>query len=296
MNCRGAPQPIENIRPNQTGQLNRQTGLTLVELMVSLTLGLLLLAVIGTIYLGSSQTYRAQEANARILENGLYALEVIGHSLRRGGYVDITITNSALNAIDQKVAFGGTAINGVDDTCLPSVGTANTDIVTVQYDGVTGEQDCEAGNIAAGEFVQNTFFLQDDTTQTPPVPGLRCKAIHNAAAFAPPTACPSAGSGSALVDNVEDMQIIYGIDVTGDQSADSYTATPGDWGQVIEARVCLLVRSENLGVATAQRYQNCPGALGIVTGTAAFTSATDTRLRRIFVSSFNLRNLIKALP
>jgi type IV pilus assembly protein PilW len=104
------------------------------------------------------------------------------------------------------------------------------------------------------------------------------------------------------VANAEDLQVIYGVDtdVSSDQSANLYTASPTDWTKVVSARVCVLIRSEDQGITTLQsgsttkwqRYLNCAGALGTVTGSTAFTDATDSRLRRAFVATFNLRNRV----
>jgi len=100
-----------------------------------------------------------------------------------------------------------------------------------------------------------------------------------------------------LLSNVEDLQLLYGIDLTGDQSADRYTATPANWNQVVSARVCVLVRSPNTGVVAGnQNFLNCAGALGTAAAGAEFTNAADTRLRRAFVATFNLRNRINNLP
>ena len=63
----------------------RQKGLTLVELMIAITLGLIVLLAIGSIYINSRQTYRVQEDNARLQEAGKYALEVLGRSIRQAG-------------------------------------------------------------------------------------------------------------------------------------------------------------------------------------------------------------------
>ena len=54
--------------------------------MVALALGLLLIAGVGAVYLGSNQTYRVAQESARIQESGRYALDVIGRSLRQAGY------------------------------------------------------------------------------------------------------------------------------------------------------------------------------------------------------------------
>ena len=46
----------------------RQAGFSLVELMIAITLGLVVLLAVGSIYMGSRQTYRVQEDNARMQE------------------------------------------------------------------------------------------------------------------------------------------------------------------------------------------------------------------------------------
>jgi type IV pilus assembly protein PilW len=243
-----------------------------------------LLTGIGTIYVGSNQTYRVQEDNARIQENGRYALEVIGRSLRQAGYTVIPIS-----PVSTKTDFTGTVISGLNTVCPTA--SPLTDVVTVQYDGIGGESDCQGGSIVDGEFVQHTFYINNNV--------LRCDAIRNNAAPSPPTACPT--TGAELVPNVEDLQMLYGIDVNGDQSADQYVAAPTAAQRllVISARVCVMIRSDNIGISgTPQRYVNCIGALDLDTSTGlpAFTTATDTRLRRPFVATFNLRNRVLTSP
>jgi type IV pilus assembly protein PilW len=259
-----------------------QAGITILEILISLSLGLLLVAGIGTIFLGSNQTYRVQEDSARMQETGRFAIETIGRALRQAGYADIPV-----NPVSRKLAFTGTTINGINTSCPAASPT--TDVITVQYDGIAGEQDCQANNVAADQIVQQTFFLGNG--------GLRCDAVLANAPPTPPASCPADNTGDELVQNVEDLQVLYGIDTNNNQSADQYTATPGNWGQVVSAKVCVLVRSENTATAsTTQSYLNCQGALGAVTGAAAMTTATDTRLRRAFVATFNLRNRVTSLP
>jgi type IV pilus assembly protein PilW len=226
-----------------------QAGLTLLEIMISLSLGLLLLTGIGTIYVGSNQTYRVQEQNARIQESGRYALEVLGRSLRQAGYWNMP-AGSAMPA-------AGIAIT----SAVPAT------TVTVEYDGA-GARDC-SGTISAR--ITEVFDLNANN--------LRCTA---------------SAVTSPLISNVEDLQFLYGIDTSGDRSADSYTAAPGDWNQVVSVRACVLIRSEEQGITTsAQTYLNCNGAMGADTNAANdFTTATDSRLRRTFVATFNLRNRV----
>lgn len=64
----------------------RQRGLSLVELMIGMTLGLMLLAILISIYLSVKQTYTVQDNLARMQENARLALRLISHDVRMAGY------------------------------------------------------------------------------------------------------------------------------------------------------------------------------------------------------------------
>ena len=245
-----------------------QSGLTMLELMVSLALGLLLLTGVGTIYVGSNQTYRVQEQNARLQESGRYALELIGRNLRQAGYWNLPANKTSLFA-----GFSGTPINGNN-----GIGAA-ADSLTIQYDGTIGDRDCEGTNVTAGLIpilLQSTIQLDAANFE------LECDGNADAAVDPQP-----------LVNNVEDLQFLYGIDTDADQSTNQYVSAPGNWNQVVSVRACILIRSEEVGITSAaQRFLNCAGALGVAAGGAAFTNATDRRIRRTFVATFNLRNRV----
>lgn len=63
-----------------------QRGMTLVELMVGLVIGLFLVAVMGAIFLGSKGTFLAQETTSRLQENGRFAMDTIATDLRISGF------------------------------------------------------------------------------------------------------------------------------------------------------------------------------------------------------------------
>lgn len=257
----------------------RQAGLTLMEVMVALTIGLVVLLAVGSVYLGSRQTYRVQEDNARLQESGKYALEVIGRSLRQAG-------------ADAEMNFNPVAITpqcDVAGVCTPVAGTngaaAAPDTMAIQFYASREElnagawitRDCTGGVVASGNVVTNTFDVNGTD--------LRCTG--------------SVGGTQALVSDIEDMQVIYGIDINGDQSADQYVAAPtaAQWSQVVTARVCMLVRSANNGLTTSpQTYMNCAGALGTTPGSTTTAGAGDLRLHRSFVGTFNLRNRVNGAP
>lgn len=264
-------------------QPKHQAGLTLVEIMISLTLGLIVLLAVGSVYIGSRQTYRVQEDNARIQEAGKYALEVIGRSIRQAG-------------ADQEMNYNPVTVTllcGAAAPCNTITGTnAATDTLSVQLyagrdelddDAAPGgwvTRDCTGGQAAVNTVITNAFDVTGGN--------LRCTG--------------SVGGAQPLISDVEDFQVIYGIDTSGDQSADRYMAAPLtalQRAQVVTARVCVGVRSANNGLTSApQRYLNCAGALGVDTTATGFTTAPagDLRLHRTFVATYNLRNRVNGAP
>lgn len=68
----------------------RQVGLTLVEIMVALVVSLILIAGVIQIFVGTQQTYRFQDALARVQENGRFASEIMTRDARLAGYIGCT--------------------------------------------------------------------------------------------------------------------------------------------------------------------------------------------------------------
>jgi type IV pilus assembly protein PilW len=63
----------------------RSRGLSLVELMIALALGLLVVAAIIQLFIGSRATYMSNEAVARVQENSRFAMEILKRELRDVG-------------------------------------------------------------------------------------------------------------------------------------------------------------------------------------------------------------------
>ena len=66
---------------------SKQRGLSLVELLVAITIGLFLLGGVISIFLSSKVTYFANEKTARLQENGRVALDLLAHDIRAAGYM-----------------------------------------------------------------------------------------------------------------------------------------------------------------------------------------------------------------
>ena len=64
----------------------RLAGLSLVELMIAITLGLIIMAGLATIFANSSRTRAELEKNSRQIENGRFAMELLSSDLRLAGF------------------------------------------------------------------------------------------------------------------------------------------------------------------------------------------------------------------
>jgi len=130
---------------HQTAQTHRQHGVTLIELMVALVIGLILTAGAVQIFLGSKETYRTSEALSRVQENGRMALQLLGQDIRQADYKgcqdNLTDVNNQLNDDSsdyQPLANGGVDVsddggpNNSDGFTLRSAGTNENLYLTQQ--------------------------------------------------------------------------------------------------------------------------------------------------------------------
>ncbi len=95
-----------------------------------------------------------------------------------------------------------------------------------------------------------------------------------------------------LVPEVENMQVLYGVDLTGGHAPTQYETAAavdaaGDWSNVVSVRIALLVRS-NLGVVPLPSAAPTYDLLG-----TNVTVPADTRLRKIFTATIAIRNRLQ---
>jgi len=82
-----------NIKPS------RQTGLTLVELMVASVISLLLLAGVIQIFISNKTTYRVVDGISRVQENGRFGLEFLSKDVRMAGYKGCSASSPLTNTL-----------------------------------------------------------------------------------------------------------------------------------------------------------------------------------------------------
>ena len=132
-------------------------GVTLIELMVAITVGLILLAGIIQLFVSNKQAYRIQEGTNVLNENSRYALNQLEYSIRMAGHfggakptsiaveTDVPATDcteaAVLNNDDPELdmgygveGFDGAAGSPLD--CIPDADyRADTDVLILRYAG-----------------------------------------------------------------------------------------------------------------------------------------------------------------
>ena len=82
------------------GQRQSQKGMTLVELMIALVLGMVVTGAVIEIFISSKKMYRIQDARARLQENGRFAIQHLVSNIRNSGYRGCARRNSIVNTLN----------------------------------------------------------------------------------------------------------------------------------------------------------------------------------------------------
>lgn len=155
-----------------------QQGLTLVEMMVAMTIGLVLLSGVITVLTSSQQTYRVNEAMARLQENARYAFQLLSRDIRMAGYRGcagdgVEVTNVLEDAtgflwrLDQPLeGFEATGANGWTPALSSEVTSplGSRDVVVVRGVEGTGTNILSHPSDAAGLTIPSGSGLQSGDT------------------------------------------------------------------------------------------------------------------------------------
>jgi len=255
------------VRTRNTCRLHRsgsQKGLTIIELMVAMVLGLLLMAMAIHIFVGSRDTYRYNSNLARLQENGRFAFEQISRVVRMTGYQGDSAAAWVLGPMT--LANGGvTPLAGTDNAVNDS------DTITLSYQGSTDNfiKDCHGTDVAAGETVQNLYALDGNNQLTCAV-----------------TLDGVAGATLPVIDGVEAMHVLFGVDTDNDDAANQYVSAGnvGDMEDVVSLRLSMLLRTLDDDIVEVTDT----GTHDLLDETV--DPADDRRLRRVFSTTINLRN------
>lgn len=210
-------------------------GFSIVELMVAITISSLLLLGVTKIFIDTKASYNLREGISRLQENGRFAMDLAQISFRQVGF-------KANGFQPDSVAFpidaGNYGIgNNIDFVSSGQVVAGlepagnNPDTLSFRFQQPSAAPflvECNS-NLApvAGAVVVNTIYVTANNT-------LNC--------------IDSAGNDQQIIDGVQNMQVLYGVDSDLDRVADMYipadtVTTNGDWPQVVGVRIALLLSS-----------------------------------------------------
>jgi len=332
------------------GRFNKQQGLSLIELMVALVIGLLLMAAVVQMFVGSRVTYSMQTELAKLQENARFAMQFLRRDLSQAGYYGCKIHDHYSDDDVTSILSSTTDSSGddwfipliVDDNDFPasdelkirytqaSAGcVVNEDDIGDDYLRCTTAHGFQQGNILVvadckyKAIFQMTNDDNDDGTliehkQTEELwPGncigtLGAQSECTGSATSDPynswanATVQSFGNytyeikqnsfgqsalyrdSDEMVEGVENMQLLLGVDTDSDGSANCFTTNVANCGasdsQVVAVRVSLLLVSIEDNLVDARPANEFAG-----TPFEDYTP-TDNKLRKVFTSTVTLRN------
>ena len=193
-----------------------QRGISLVELLVALSLGAMLILAASAMLLAASSSYADQAANARLSDNGRYALDTIARAVRQTAFVNWDASAAALihSPYDSANIAGLDArslAKNSDGISLPLTNAVNgSDVLALRYDGAGKDAggdgsvlNCAGFGVGAAHTQAQRgwsifYVARDDSGEAE----LRCK-------------YRSAGGGwgaDAIIRGVDSFQVLYGLD------------------------------------------------------------------------------------
>lgn len=260
-------------RDKEQKHLKLQAGLTLIELMIGLAVGLLVVAVATVSLLGSRSVTGAVSDISGIQQQAAYVMRSFGTQLRQAGslYLDLGLDADGEGEITSATAF---QLRGSTDTAIAE----NNGSVTIRFTGYEEPTFANAGPIsrnclgAPGSIPAGTtasiesIFTLNGTD-------LRC-------------------NDQPIAQNVAAFQVRYLLQGTDqDDPTMLYTNSAGvaDWNRVQGVEVCLvLFGTERIDVpAGGVSYTGCDGNAVDIT---ALTGNRTNRMHYVFRNVFQLRS------
>jgi type IV pilus assembly protein PilW len=273
----------------------RQRGFTIVELLISVTLGLIITSALVRVYQSNTKLQTYNYALSNIQQDGRYIISALRQSLLPVGMYNEfsanleTSVDTGIEAVyirQHPVALE--ADFDADPTIGSSEGTgSNPDTLVVN---LMGEDTCTGSNldfVEGSEFhVVNEYYLEDNTLRCRGHDGRYLRGLKNNG---------SAGQSVALLENVHNFQVHYGITqptagvetgfVTSWVTADRLAAFVSANGQlpVVAVKVAVLIRNDDdIFVDNVRELK--------LLGHESF-EADDDGLYRVFESVIMFRNV-----
>ena len=264
-------------RDKEQKHLKFQAGLTLIELMIGLAVGLLVVAVATVSLLGSRSVTGAVSDISGIQQQAAYVMRTFGTQLRQAGslYLDLGLDADGKGEITSATAF---QLRGNSEQAITEDAEETPTKYIVQYTGYEEPTFANAGPIsrnclgAPGSIPAGTtasiesIFTLNGTD-------LRC-------------------NDQPIAQNVAAFQVRYLLQGTDqDDPTMLYTNSAGvaDWNRVQGVEVCLvLFGTERIDLPEGASYTGCDGSTAVNITTLA--APRTNRMHYVFRNVFQLRS------
>ncbi|MCH9697248.1 MAG: PilW family protein [Gammaproteobacteria bacterium] len=227
----------------------RQNGIGIIELMISLVLGLVIVAGVITIFLSNARANNYQQSQITLQENSRHMHLLFGNVIRQTGYLPMNTKEGELIAqknlvfpaetTDIKFANAGQVISGIESTVS---GVAKdqfsirfkVDSMTVNCFGDT----VPVSSMPLDSLERNTYRINADEL-------LECQRLNDAGGT---DTQPIIGSNAGSVRqqlSVQSMSVHYGLDTDNNKSIDTIAraSSVGDWSQVRCIELVLTIKA-----------------------------------------------------
>lgn len=244
-------------------------GLSLIELLIAITLGMIILSAVFEIFISTKQTFTATDILSRSQENGRFALEFMEKDIRMAGYKGGNAGTVPLPIYD---CTNNTQPNDAA-VCATDGGGNASDRIAVQYDPQdSGATDCLGNTVATNSNIVNAYYIANDVNGEG---ALFCRSYN-------PATAGWVAAGQTLINGVENMQILYSETNGANRSyvsADRVT----DWSNVDAARISLLVSSGGNGYLEDRTR-------AFILLDAPTLTFTDKRSRYLYTTTTSFKN------
>lgn len=270
---------------------NKQKGLSLVELLIAMMVGLFLLVGITSSYLSSKKSSVQREEYSLLQDNGRLALEIMSKVIEHTGYTSFPAGSISPSSFITKAVVSATCKNGDESVVAASISKFPT---TFTDDGSSGGSDSIGviylgdDNIfsdCAGEVLPTECRISSTNTDSD-------AAKIYSSFFVEGGALQCAGSRTAtkeiIAEDIENLQILYGVNIDADPEVDRYinaTQVGAFTDNIVSVQIAILVRS-------SREVKDSPESIEYSLLDSVFTAPNDRFLRAVFTTTISLRNTL----
>lgn len=280
------------------------SGFTLIELMISLVLGLLISAAVIQVYLTNTKTASTQKSGSELQEASVFGLQQLESHLRlanlgnsvtsitdttAGGGIVISPENIGLEPTDTSKNLYFTR-NGGDS----NITGINSDQLTIQFKNTTGVKiaDCESADVELGDTVIERYFIRSSSTTGQGLL-LACDAGRVTTAGITGWSANYQSGGSEVILGVDQFKILLGIQTDAPSDAglmryltpSEYLALSGTKPPITAVKIGLIVRGSSpvIGSDVATSFK-------LLGATQPLKSGQPKLVRTTYESTTLLRN------